>query len=509
MRDWILGIDLGTTACKALVVDAQACVLARGSATYTTYAPQPDWSEQEPEEVWRGLRQAVHQALHMPGIDAQRIAALSISAAMHSLLPLDKDGRPLSRCWTWADRRAQPQAQRLRQACDVHKQYLRTGCPLQPLYWPARLLWLREQQPDAARATHCYVSLKDYFLQRMVGRRVMDLSLASACGLLNTRTLNWDVDWLHALPLDAQYLPELVPPDTTLGTLHPQWASELGLPSDVQVIAGGADGGLANLGVGAVAPGQVATSIGTSGAVRAVTRRPCFDAEERAWCYVLEPGRWFVGGAISNGGVVYQWLAEQMLSAEVQRASQAGQNFLELFDDWAASIAPGAGGLLCLPFLLGERSPGWHSNARGVLFGLSSRHTHKHIVRAAVEGVAFRLYSVLQILQELLDSTQEIRVTGGLAGSALWMSVLADVYGLPVHVPHERESSALGAAFLALKALGHLRDLDETRSLVPIARVQEPNAFHHQRYVKLYAVFQGIYQDAIRHWDELTLLSGK
>lgn len=506
MRDLVVGIDLGTTACKALVADSNAHVLAVGTANYPTYTPQPGWAEQAAEDVWQGMLQAVRQVMQGPGVASERIAAISFSAAMHGLLPLGETGRPLSRCLIWADCRSQPQAQRIRREHNAHELYLHTGCPLQPLFWPARLLWLQEQRPDIVGAARHYVTMKDYIIQRLVGRYVMDVSQASGIGLLNTHSLTWDDGILHMLNLVPQQLPELVWPETVLGTLDARWADELGLRPDVLVVAGGADGGLANLGAGAVEAGQVVTTIGTSGAVRAMVTQPRFDAQERTWCYVLTQGTWFVGGASSNGGVVYHWLRDVLCAVDVQEAAQFSRDFSDLFDAWAAEIAPGAEGLLFLPFLQGERSLDWRANARGILFGLSMHHTRKHIVRAAVEGVAFRLYSVLQVLQEMLGEAREIRATGGLAYSPPWMSILADVYGQPVSIPQVRESSALGAVFLALKALGWIRDWSDVRPLVAIERVQEPNVTHHQLYLRLYELFQSLYQAAQHHYDELEVL---
>ena len=501
-RDLILAIDLGTTACKVLLVDAGVRVLSSGSAAYPTLVPHPDWAEQDPEQVWQGMLLAVRRTLQDAAVDRTRIAAISFSAAMHGLLLLGEAGRPLTRCLTWADRRGQPQAQRLRRECDAHAVYLRTGCPLQPLYWPARWLWFREQRPEIARTTQRLVGLKDFFLMRLVGCCVMDVSLASGTGLLDVRSWTWDAAMLEALGLTPQQLPQLVLPDAVVGTLSPRWADELGLPGDVRVVAGGADGGCANLGAGAVGAGQVVTSVGTSGAVRAIVPQPLLDVDERTWCYALTQDRWLVGGAINNAGSVYTWLRDQL-----GLAGEAGCSFEQL-DAWASAVPAGSEGLVFLPFLLGERSPGWRANARGVLLGLSAHHTREHLVRAAVEGVALRLLSVFEVLEELLGTANQVCVTGGLARSLLWVSVLADVYGRPLAVASVEETSALGAVFVALKALGHIADYAQVRALTAVERVQQPDMARHDLYMRLYEVYKGVYRDALVHWDELERLSG-
>ena len=501
--DLILGIDLGTSACKALLADTNVRVLAIGSACCPTHQPRPGWAEQDPEEVWRCMLDAVREALQRAGVDRERIGAVSFSAAMHGLLPLNAAGRPLMRCLIWADRRSQPQAARLQSELDAHGVYLRTGCPVQPLYWPSKWLWLQEQQPEIARATRTLSTIKDYVLQRLLGRVVCDVSNASGTGLLNTHSLTWDEPLLEAVHVAPQQLPELVLPETVLGVPCPGSADELGLPRGVQVVAGGADGGLANLGAGCVRAGQAVTSLGTSGAVRAITARPCLDSQERSWCYALTRDLWFVGGAISNAGSVYSWLHDQL-----GLAGSAEEAFRQL-DAWASQVPPGAEGLVFLPLLLGERSLGWRANARGVLFGLAAHHTRKHVVRAAIEGVALRLYTVLRVLEDLQGSVSDMRVTGGLATSPVWVKTVADVYGRQVGVPRVQESSALGAVFVALKALGRIRDYSEVEALASSERMQEPDPTNHELYLRLSEFSKRLYEQSLPLFDELQQLCGR
>jgi gluconokinase len=252
--------------------------------------------------------------------------------------------------------------------------------------------------------------------------------------------------------------------------------------------------------VGAVEAGQVASTIGTSGAVRMVTREPYLDPQERTWCYLLTEGRWFVGGAIVNGGLAYNWFRHHFFSDREE------VNY-EKLERYAEEVGLGAEGLLFLPYLAGERNPHWNARARGVLFGLSLHHRRKHIARAIMEGVAFCMYDILLALGEALGGIEEIRATGGFTHSPLWVQILSDVYGHPIATLGTQASSSLGAAFLAMKGLGTISDLSEVRRFVSIQRTYEPDMERHRRYRDLHKLFQTLYRDLEEDFDILHELS--
>ena len=495
----ILGVDLGTTACKAIVVDPEGRELSSGSATYPLHTPHPSWAEQDPEEVWEGMVEAVREALS--GLDdPQSVRALAFSTAMHGVLAVDKEGIPLTRCLIWADQRSTSQVERIRQQADAHQLYRRTGCPVQPIFLPAKILWLREERPQVVRRAHKYVSIKDVILHRLTGQYLVDRSTASATGLMDTHRLDWDDEILGLVGIVREQLPQLVSPEAVLEGILPQRAEELGLSLEIVIVPGAGDGGLANLGAGAVEAGQVASTIGTSGAVRMVTRRPYLDPKERTWCYLLTEGRWYVGGAIANGGLAYNWFRDRFFSHREE------VDYEEL-DAAAEEVGLGAEGLLFLPYLAGERNPHWNPKARGVLFGLSLHHGRRHIARAIMEGVAFCMYDILLALEGAVGGIEEIRATGGFTRSPLWVQILSDVYGHPIATLGTQASSSLGAVFLAMKALGYIEDLAEVRGLVPIQRIYEPDMERHRRYRELHQLFQKLYRDLEEDFDTLHDLS--
>ena len=502
----LLGIDVGTTACKAVIADLQGRVLSSGTAVYPIYTPHPSWMEEDPEEVWAGMVAAVRQAVADNPLGPSSIRALSFSGVLHSMVPVDREWRPLTRALTWGDRRSISLAARIRHETDPHRLYLRTGCPIHPMYLPAKIAWFREERTEVHRQAYKYLSIKDYILHKLCGECLGDISIASGSGLMNTHQLCWDAEALELAGISEEKLPPLVSPETVLEGIAPEWAEAMGLPVDIPIVVGAADGGLANLGTGTVAAGQMTSTIGSSGAVRLITHAPRFDEQERTWCYVLTEGTWFVGGAINNGGIVYQWFRDKFCREEIEQAKLMGREAYDLLNAYAEEVGLGAEGLIFLPYLTGERNPYWNANARGVLFGLSLHHSRKHIARAIMEGVAFRMYSIFQALEELSGGVREIRASGGFTRSELWVQILADVYGHPIVTTVAKESSSMGAIFLAMKALGYIDSLEEAGPLVPLQTVFEPDMRNHEAYLRLYELFHTLYWDLTDRFDTLSAL---
>jgi len=485
-----LGIDLGTSACKALVVDGRGRELALASREYPVHEPGPGLQEQDFGEVFQGMVSATRQAVS--GIERKRIAAISFSAAMHGFMPVDKNSRPLMRMLTWADGRSQDQAQTLAAAFGKEI-FQRTGCMATALYYPARILWLKKNARGVFQKTRRLVSLKDMILRELVGRWVVDQSQASSNGLLNIRSLEWDRVMLRELGIDEDMLPELVPAEAVVGELGKKPAKALGLPAGIPVVAGAGDGGLANLGSGAIDPGQVAATIGTTGAMRKIFDRPWLAPTGKIWCYYLASGLWYAGGAINNGGIILRWLRDGLLSSERDAAVKAGINPYTPIIRMAERAGPGAGGLLFLPYLFGERTPHWNPEARGVIFGLSPGHGKSQLARAALEGVCMCMAQIFELLKASPAGVKEVRASGGFARSRLWLQIFADMLGQPVAVCRARENSALGAAILGMKATGAIKSLAQARKMVKLSRIVAPDPGRTRFYRPRFLVFKELY----------------
>ena len=442
----VLAVDLGTTSTKAVVFAPDGTVLGEGDAGYPLAEPEPGAAVQDPEVVWEAVGDAVAAAVG-PGAGTG-LAAVSFSGAMHGLLGVDARNDPVGPLLTWADARAAGVAGQWRSgaadAVDVVALARRTGTPVHSMSPLVKLAWLRRERPSLHAAAARWGGLKEFVLGRAVGRRVTDASCASGTGLRDLTTRTWDDEALALAGIGPDALDELVDTTDVVGSLSDRVADAWGVTRGLPVVAGAADGPLANLGLGAVRPGVLACSIGTSGALRLAVDRPGTDPRGRLFCYELTPQRWVVGGATTNGGVVLDWAADALGADPTTLLAEA------------AAVPAGADGLLAVPHLLAERAPRWDGALGGAFLNLRRSHHRGHLARALLEGVCLQLRLVLESVREAGMAVDEVRATGGFARSGFWRALLADVLGVPVGYPEGHQGSARGAALLGRQGIGLL-----------------------------------------------------
>lgn len=428
-----IGIDIGTTATKAVVFSPRGQVLFQTSRDYPMYHPEPNWSIQKPAD----LLQAVLACIQEVTKAYPTASFISFSSAMHSLMLLDEQNQPLTDCMLWADNRAAEQAERLRATPEGKFIYQRTGIPIHTFSPLTKLWWLKEEEPALFQQAHKFISAKEYIWYHLTGAFQVDSSMASGTGMLNLQSLQWDAEVLRDLGIVEEQLSTIVP--TTFFTQS--------LDGQHTLVIGAGDGPLASLGTGAIDEGKIALTIGTSGALRLPVRGPKVDPEMRTQCYHLLDDQYLSLGAVNNGAVVLQWLKENVLETE--------ESYETLFER-AATVPAGADGLLFVPYLLGERAPIWDAKARGVMLGLSIQHQQAHFVRAAMEGIVLGLRHIAEVLlpNAAERAGMEIRASGGFAKSELWLQIVADVFQMRVVVAETVEGSAWGAVMLGCKALG-------------------------------------------------------
>lgn len=504
---YFLGADFGTTSTKAIVVSETGAIKSICTEKYPLIVPQPGWAEQDPDVILQAVVKAIRTAIDQSAIAPSEIAAVGLSAATHSLIALDRSSNCLTRTIIWADNRSLAQAEALKQNPASHALYRRTGAPIHPVSPVTKLIWMREKDSETFQKAARFISLKEYLLHRFFGVFVVDHSIASGGGLFNLNSLQWDSEALEIAGIQASQLSELVPTTQILRGLKPEYAEAMHLDRSTPFVVGACDGVLANLGVGAIELGQVAVTIGTSSAVRTVISQPRTDEKARTFCYALTEKHWVVGGSSNNGGILLQWLRDNFCLPEVQQAQQQKVDAYEVMLAAAAQVAPGAEGLICLPYLSGERAPHWNAQARGVFFGLGLHHTRSHLIRSTLEGILFAIYSINAALEDLSGTTQAFRASGGFARSPIWLQLMADLCGCEVQVPAVTEGSGFGAAVLAMLAVGAIDRLEDVQKFVQIQASYQPDRSKSEVYQQIYPLFDRLYRDNLETFAQLAHLS--
>lgn len=499
----ILCVDIGTTSTKTLIVERSGRVAASHEVGYPLHTPFPDRAEQDPIELYNAVRIGIKEVISKAGLQSDDILCVSFSSAMHSLIAVDKELNPLTQCITWADNRSVEYAERLKADGSGRRIYLNTGTPIHPMSPLLKLMWLRDNEPELFQSTYKFIGIKEFVFAKLFGQYVIDYSIASATGLFNLKALQWDEEALAASGVRKNQLSEPVPTTYKAVGLQPADAEWLGLAVDTPFVAGASDGVLANLGTGACSPGIYAVTIGTSGAVRGVVTEPVTDPKGRLFCYALDEDMWVIGGAINNGGIMMRWARDQIASKEAEEAKALGIDPYERMFQIAEDVAPGADGLIFMPFLAGERAPYWNANARGMFFGLSLYHERKHMIRAVAEGVAYRIHSVAEALKEISGPAKEIRASGGFARSGLWTQIMADVLETQVVITESIQSSSIGAAMLALKAMGEISSYSEVQDWLETSKTYEPVEERFPIYRELTDIYNRVYGRLLSEFDSI------
>ncbi|PSL35610.1 gluconokinase [Chitinophaga ginsengisoli] len=478
--EYIIGVDLGTSSAKVLAIRQDGKVMAHSQQEYPIRNPEPGHSEQEPDVILDAVRNGIRS---VATIMKDPPAAVSFSTAMHSVMAVDKDGKALTPLIIWADNRSQGIADRIRKTPLAATLQQQTGTPVHAMSPLCKIIWWKEQAPDIFKSAASFIGIKEYIFYHFFGRYITDHSTASATGLFNIHELTWNKTSLEAAGITAAQLPEAVSSDSIIEGLLENVARDLGLPANTRFIAGASDGCLAQLGSNALDKGHATLTIGTSGAVRMAIEEPVTDAQGRLFTYVLTPGHFVTGGAINNGGVVLQWYLDSFLQTVSDKPLQVDAGLQQ-----ALNTPPGAEGLLCLPYLHGERAPMWDGHAKGAFIGVQPQHTTWHFLRALLEGMAFGLLSITEALEETAGKVEKISVSGGFTHSPEWVQLMADVFQRPMYLRHESDASAMGAVLLGFQALRLPTSFTAVEE-----KVFSPAAAHAEVYKKAYAVHGKLY----------------
>jgi gluconokinase len=481
--EYVLGVDIGTGSVKAVAVNLQCQSFSDQQLYYSYSSPRPGYHEQDPEQIWNAFATSIKGIIEKIGTHP---SAVSLSSAMHSLIPVDQNCRPLAPMITWADNRSADIAKRLRASKHGIAIYKATGTPLHAMSPLCKILWIRENDPDLFNQTYKFISIKEYIWYQLFNEFELDQSNASCTGLFDIELLTWHHDALELAGITAQSLSKVVATDYVKNYTATEDTILSFLQPNTPLIIGASDGCLANLGSMADKPGIAAITIGTSGAVRVASSKPLPNESSMTFSYILNKETFICGGPVNNGGIALQWWLKNI------KPELADSDYEQLFQQ-IACIPAGSNGLLFLPYITGERAPIWDSESCGTFFGVRLQHTQAHFSRAVLEGICYALKDVLDAVQQNSVPITQINVSGGIVRSDLWVQTLADITGKKLVIVQSEDASAIGAAFIALKSIGAISEYPTTA--VEDLKTFEPEPANIAVYAANFIIYKELYAD--------------
>lgn len=468
----LLGIDIGTSACKVAVFDINGNVLASSTKPYKVYYPNPGWVEQDPVDWWNAICEATHDVLDSDSVNAKDIVGIGVDGQSWSAIPVDKNGNILARTPIWMDTRSDEICTRVKDSLGSDKIFEIAGNDFLPSYSTPKMLWFKKNYPEIFNKTRYFLQSNSYIVYKLTGKYSQDLSQGYGIHFFNMNTLKYDSDLAYELNLNTDLVPDLYNCDAIVGTITDEASRLTGLLPGTPVVAGGLDAACGTLGAGVYTVGQTQEQGGQAGGMSICTDTALSHKKLILSPHVV-PGKWLLQGGTVGGGGALKWFKEQLMS---------DFDFGDITKE-AETINPGADGLIFLPYMAGERSPLWNPDAKGVFFGLSYDKTRAHMVRALLEGVTFALYHNILVAEEAGAYVDVLRAMGGAANSELWTQIKADVTGHSIEVPRSDTATTLGAAVLAgigTKVYGSYEEAVE--NTITVTRVHTPNPENHELY---------------------------
>jgi xylulokinase len=505
MPDYLLGIDVGTTGAKALLIDAAGKVVASTTKEYPLHTPRPGWAEQNPADWWQGTVDAIREVMAASGARPEEVRGVGLSGQQHGSVFLDKDHQVLREALLWCDQRTAAQCAWIHDTIGFERVVAETLNPVLTGFQAPKIVWLKDNEPELYARLRMILLPKDYIRFRLSGEFATEVSDAAGTSLLNVARRQWSQVMLDGLGLTADMLPRVYESPIASTSISSTAAAEIGLRAGLPIAGGGGDNACSAVGNGVIEEGIVAVSVGTSGTVFAPMREPRMDPKLRVhtFCHAV-PGQWHAMGVMLMAGGSLRWFRDTLAREEKAEAEARGVDPYEIITAEAARAPIGSEGLLFLPYLTGERTPHADPSARGVFLGLGLRHTKGHLARATMEGVCYGLRDSLEILREMKLPVREVRNTGGGARSAFWRQMQSDVFRTPLVGMAIDEGAAFGAALLGGVAAGLWPDVPS--ACAATVHTREPVRPHRQAsaiYQRYYRVYRALYPSLKRHFARI------
>jgi xylulokinase len=503
---YYLGIDIGTTGTKTLLIDAAGQVLAEANAGYPLHQPRPGWTEQDPEDWWQATVKTVRQVLQQTKLNPADVRAIGLSGQMHGSVFLDKHNKVLRPALLWNDQRTGAECAEITTRAGGRKALIRmVANPALTGFQAPKILWLRNHEPKLFAKLSKVLLPKDEIRRRLIGDYVTEVSDASGTLLLDVVRRNWSNNLLSKLGLDSELLPRVVESEDVTGTLTAEAAELLGLTTQCKVVGGAGDCAAGAIGNGVVRSGILSTSIGTSGVMFVHSDTPQYDALGRlhTFCHAVR-GKWHMMGVNLTSGGSLQWWVENVIQGA---AGAAPENAYQQATEEAKAVAAGSGSLLFLPYLNGERTPHADPTARGAFVGLNLTHTRGHLTRAVMEGVTFALRDSLEIIEQLGVPVKEIRAGGGGSRNPMWRQMQADIFGRKITALKVEQGPAYGVALLAAVGDGAYKNIEQAcKATIEVAAQTAADRKATKTYAALFPIYQRLYGKLKSEFSELAQL---
>lgn len=494
-RNLLLGIDLGTSACKIAAFDFEGNIVAHHTSYYHTFYPCRDYVEQDANEWWAAVCKGIRSLLSRNGIAADEIAGIGVDGTSWACLPVDREGNPLYRAMLWLDRRAKQQAEQMKEKLGEERLIALSGNPVDAAYIVPKILWLKENKPEIYNKAYKFLQSNSFIVYKLTGEFSQDYSQGYGFHFFNISKGCWDEGIAEEIGISLELMAPFFHSHEVVGTVSRKASRETGLIPGTPVVAGGLDAACCTLGAGVVRPGQAQEQGGQAGGMSIQIDRPVIHPKLILGYHVI-PNQWLLQGGTVGGSGSLRWFVEQFCFLPFDGVNQEKRNdIFESMSREAEKIPPGSGGLIFLPYMAGERSPIWDTRARGVFFGLSYDKARAHVVRAIMEGVGFSLLHNLKTAEEVGVCTTELNSVGGAANSHVWTQIKSDITGKVIKVPSSDYAAALGSAILAGVGVGVYGSFDEAvERAVKVRRIHEPNQKNHELYKEYYMLYLELYE---------------
>ena len=495
MAEYVLGVDVGTTGTKAILVTPGGTVVASATEEYALHTPHPGWAEQDPQDWWWATVAAIRRVLTASGVHPQEILGLGLSGQQHGSVFLDGEGEVLREALLWCDQRTAAQCEWIHRTIGFDKVVEETLNPVLTGFQAPKIVWLRMHEPELYKRLRMVLLPKDYVRYRLSGKYATEVSDAAGTSLLNMTTRRWSEVMVEGIGLTMDMLPPVFESPIASTTLSAEAAETTGLWAGLPIAGGGGDNACSAVGSGVITEGTIAVSVGTSGTVFAPMLAPKIDPKLRVhtFCHAV-PGQWHAMGVMLSAGGSLRWFRDTLAAETKEEAERQHKDAYELISLGAEGTPIGAEGLLFLPYLTGERTPHADPQARGAFVGLGLRHTKWHMARAIMEGVCYGLRDSLEILRQMYLPIIEVRATGGGARSGFWRQMESDVFGSPLVKMAIDEGAAFGAALLGGVAGGLWPGVPE--ACAATVRTQEPITPNRAASVE-YGVYYSLYRQLL------------